>query len=268
MRFSTAHDYHIHSHLSLCSNDPGQTAQTIYDFARRQGYDSLCLTDHLWDGSVPGASEFYTPQDYAHVSQSLPLPKGDIPFYFGCETEFCGGRKLGLAREHFDLFDFVIIPVTHMHMTGFVRPVEVVTQRQMADLIPQRLEELLLLDLPWRKTGLAHLTDLAYPDCDREALLLMMDEGRMMRVFDQCAERGIGIELNAYCFTRWKEQPDVWLRLYRMAKKAGCLFYCGSDAHERAAMDKGTNIWPEVAEALELTESDRYRIGRGSGVDR
>ena len=35
-----------------------------------------------------------------------------------------------LSREHFDLFDFVVIPVNHMHMAGLVRAEGVDTPEQ------------------------------------------------------------------------------------------------------------------------------------------
>ena len=273
MNMFANHDYHIHTNLSSCCKDPTQTPDTILEYAVKNGYDSVCLTDHLWDSAVPGASKWYEPQNIEHVRKSLPFPKKDgIKVYFGCETEFCGGNKLGLARENFDLFDFVQIPINHMHMKGFVRPADVVSVEQMVQLIPQRLEELLELDLPWEKVGIPHLTTRhMFSEGDMESLLMGLDESRMMRIFDICAKRRIGIELNASCFEPrkdnpeiwpWKENPAAWLRLYKMAKKAGCLFYCGSDSHSSNRFEMNTikQYLTEVVEALELTENDRYII--------
>ena len=52
-------DMHIHTHLSLCSNDPAQTPATIIDKAVALGVTTLCITDHFWDEGVPGASDWY-----------------------------------------------------------------------------------------------------------------------------------------------------------------------------------------------------------------
>jgi histidinol phosphatase-like PHP family hydrolase len=143
------HDYHIHTFLSSCSKDPAQTPDAILEYAIRNDFDSVCLTDHLWDRAVPGASRWYEPLDLDNLRKSLPLPKNDkVKVFLGCETEFCGGKKLGLSRENFEQLDFVLIPINHMHMIGFVRPTNVVSIDQMIQLIPQRLEELLALDLP------------------------------------------------------------------------------------------------------------------------
>lgn len=61
MRFICDHDYHIHSGLSLCSDDPKQTPKAILDFSKANGFKKICLTDHYWDESVPkaGSVEFY-----------------------------------------------------------------------------------------------------------------------------------------------------------------------------------------------------------------
>lgn len=236
------------------------TPQRLLDHAVASGYDIVAITDHLWDSAVPGASEWYAPQDIDHVRQALPLPQHPgIDYLFGCETEYCGGTKLGLARAHFDLFDIVVIPVNHTHMIGFVRPPEITTEAQMAELIPERLEQLQALDLPWRKVGIAHLSaKIMFREGDVGRILALMDSARLARIFDRFASLGAGIELNAGTFAQWKENPDVWLKLYRLAKRAGCRFYCASDAHRVETMDSIGQILPEVVDALGLTEADRF----------
>ncbi len=57
MKYVIDHDYHIHSTLSSCCPDRDQTPQNIIKIAEEHGYASICLTDHFWDSSVPGASE-------------------------------------------------------------------------------------------------------------------------------------------------------------------------------------------------------------------
>ncbi len=256
------HDYHFHSTLSPCCHDPKHRPEVALAAAVEFGYEELCLTDHLWDADVPGASDDYRPLNIQHVRSALPLPQHEkVRFFHGCETEYCGGDKLGLARAHFDLFDFVVIPTTHMHMHGFVRPEHVTTEAQLVELYTERLEELLRLDLPWSKIGIAHLTTLhIFRKGDVGWIMRNLDEKRMMRVFDLFAQRGTGIELNASCLRNWEKDPDTWLRVYRMAKKAGCLFYSGSDAHSVENLALVRAIVPGVVDALGLSSNDRYII--------
>ena len=69
MKYIIDHDYHIHSHLSLCSKDPEQTNENILKYAKSRGLSSIVLTDHYWDSAVPGASNWYAQQNFDHISQ-------------------------------------------------------------------------------------------------------------------------------------------------------------------------------------------------------
>ena len=125
MKYKIDHDIHIHSELSLCSADPEQRKEDILRYAKREGLSTVCVTDHLWDRSVEGASEWYETQTVEHVSRILPLPgDGDVRFLFGCETEMRADMTIGISKERFNEFDFIIIPTTHMHMKEFTVPAD------------------------------------------------------------------------------------------------------------------------------------------------
>ncbi|MBO5369087.1 MAG: PHP domain-containing protein, partial [Clostridia bacterium] len=66
-------DLHIHSKLSSCSNDEDQTTERILLYAKENNLKTICITDHFWDENVTGASDWYKPQNLAHISASLPL---------------------------------------------------------------------------------------------------------------------------------------------------------------------------------------------------
>lgn len=258
--FSLLHDIHCHSYLSSCCHDKKCLAPAIFQQAKEWGYDTLCLADHLWDSDVPGPSEWYAPQDIAHVlsSNCRDMIPG-MRCLLGCETEYCGEGKLGLAREHFDLFDFVVIPPNHFHMKNFVRPEHIASPRQIADLFMDRLEEIGQLDIPHEKVGIAHITcGLIYKE-DPPQVFKLLDEKRMRSIFDVFAKKGDGIELNASSFTGWEEKPEI-LRPYQWAKEAGCKFYCASDSHSLAGYATVGERLPAIVEALGLTEEDRYIV--------
>ena len=88
MRYVYDHDFHIHSKLSSCSNDAGQTNERILQYAKQNNLKTVCLTDHFWDDAVEGASSWYKKQNWDHITQAKPLPQAEgIEFIFGCETE-------------------------------------------------------------------------------------------------------------------------------------------------------------------------------------
>ncbi len=260
MEFNYLHDLHCHSILSSCCSDERMTPANIVKHAEEHNYSAVCLTDHMWDSDVPGVSGWYESQNIAHVKQSLPMPTSNkLRVLFGCETEYIGGDKLGLARNHFDEFQFVVIPATHMHMKGFVRPKYIDDETKMAELVVTRLEQLITLDLPFRKIGIAHLTlKIMFEEGDVTKIFMQMDEKRLMRVFDFLAKAGAGIELNAGCLAPYVENPEAWLRPYRFAKKAGCKFYSCSDAHAYEKLDIIEKVMPDIVRELSLTEDDRY----------
>lgn len=263
MSFLLDHDLHIHSQLSSCSRDPEQTPARLLQYAQENHLSTICITDHYWDAVTDGASGWYRPQDFAHISAAKPLPQAEgVRFLFGCETEMDRHMQIGMPRERFDDFDFVIIPTTHFHMTSFTIPAEYTTPEQRAVFWLKKLNALLDMDLPFRKIGIAHLTCSLIFQESHELFLQTIDAlptAELEQVFRRAAEVGVGIELNAACLVFPPEEADTLLRPYRIAKEAGCKFYCGSDAHHPAELYPASHYASAIA-ALGLTADDQFRI--------
>lgn len=260
--FALDHDYHIHTTLSTCCHDPNMTPERLIPVCREEGRKEIVLTNHFWDALMPGADAWYGPQNLAHVRKILPLPEEtDILVHFGCETEFCGGKKIGISPESYDAFEFIIVPFDHLH-NHFSRPVDCTTPEQVAALYMDHFEDLLQLDLPWRKIGIAHLTcSLTYPGPRLHEVFEHMDAARLSRCFDFLAAKGAGVELNADCFKPgWETYRDTFLSVYRLAERSGCKFYCGSDAHALATLRTLRPNLAPVVEALGLTEAHRFYL--------
>ena len=263
--FKFDHDLHIHSQLSSCSRDPEQTPERILQYAKDQGLNTICLTDHYWDSAVEGPSKWYAPQNFEHISQAKPLPQSDgIRFLFGCETEMRKDMTIGIPPERFDDFDFVIIPTSHLHMEGFtIDLADCDSYEARARVWVAKLDALLNMDLPFHKIGIAH------PICplilrkDRASyldLLRSLKTEDLERLFTKAAALGVGIELNYGDMIFSDEEADVMLRPFRIAKACGCKFYFGSDAHHPAPFEKVRAIFERAAELLGLEESDKFRI--------
>ena len=262
MSFPIDHDLHCHSVLSSCSGDPAQSKERLLAHAKQYNYTVQCITDHLWDNLVPGASGWYRPQDVEHVKQNLPLPQDDrVRMVFGCETEYCGGKKLGLHPSHFDEFDMIVIPPNHFHMKDFVRPSCYDTEEKVADLLVERLEQLTELDLPWHKVGIAHLNGgLVFAEGDPYLVFHFVDEKRFRSVARKLAQLGAGIDLNCSCFRPgWRAHEDDALRMFRFAKEEGCKFYLASDAHSPGELDMVPQYAPEIVALLGLTEAHQWK---------
>ncbi len=266
MKYIIDHDYHIHSELSSCSNDPNQSTERILQYAKDNGLKKICITDHFWDERVEGASDWYAPQNFEHISSAKPLPSADgIEFLFGCETDMDKFFTVGVSPERYDEFDFIVIPTTHLHMTGFTLSEEdAQSDARRAELWVERFERLLSIDLPFHKIGLAHLACPLIRPSDRAAFLSVLDsipESDMRRLFSRAAELGCGIEIN-YCDMRFKDdEEDSVLRMFRIAKECGCKFYLGSDAHHPKTFDDTDRGFSRAIDLLGLEESDKFVIG-------
>ena len=261
MRFVIDHDLHLHSCLSSCSKDPGQTPEAILDYAVKSNYSKICLTDHFWDEKVPGASGWYAPQNFAHISASRPLPRHEgIEFLFGCETDMDKFFTLGISKERLQKFDFIIIPTSHLHMTGFTVEESLTSVKERANYYMERCHSLLDMDLPFEKIGLAHFTcTLMARNCQgvREDMLNCISDKEFKELFTKAAKTGIGIEINT---SLSDARNDAVLRPYRIAKDCGCKFYLGSDAHSRNDFSSAIDRFASMIDALELTENDKFHL--------
>lgn len=262
MKFKLDHDYHIHSQLSSCSSDPAQTAAYILQYGERNHYKSLCLTDHYWDERVPGASNWYAPQNTAHIMESLPLPQGEhTKFYFGCETEMDKYFHIGISPETIEKLDFVIIPTTHLHMDGFTIDECDDNLERRAELYVERLDKLLSMDLPFEKIGVAHLTcplmARKHPG-DHLIVLDSIEDSVYRELYGRMAKLGVGFELNFSISDCSAEDRERTLRPYRIAKEVGCKFYIGTDAHHNPGLDNAIERFTPIIDALDLQESDKF----------
>ena len=260
MKYIFDNDLHIHSELSLCSNDPAQNPTRILSYAEENDLKTICLTDHYWDETVPGASDWYKIQDYAHVAKALPLPKSDrVNFLFGVETDLDRNLTLGISRENFDKFDFVIIPTTHLHMNGFTCRGDESTEER-AKLWIERFDGVLDMDIPFHKIGIAHLTCTLMNRGHCEETLDLIPDSELDRLFRRAAEVGVGIELNFNSQFPEFSDPEKELRIYRHAKAMGCKFYFGSDTHHPAGLDAEKANAERIIDLLGLEEEDKFTL--------
>ncbi len=265
MRYVVDNDLHIHSGLSLCSDDPLQNAERILQYAKDNNLKTVCVTDHFWDETVDGASNWYKMQDYSHIAQIKPLPQTDgIKFLFGCETDLNCNLTAGISKDKCAEFQFIIIPTTHFHMKGFtLKEEELQSANTRAKAWVNRLDAVLNMDLPFHKVGIAHLTCGLIAPTKEEYLdtLRLIPESDMIRLFKKAAKLGVGIEINAFDMLFKYGGQDIVLRPYKIAKECGCKFYLGSDSHHPDFFDDALRAFNKAIDLLGLTEDDKFLPG-------
>ena len=266
MRYVTDNDLHIHTFVSPCSADPGMTPERILEYAHENGFRDVCVTDHFWDETVPGATPYIAEHEtYACLAKSLPLPQREgIRFMFGCECELDMRGTLSISRETFDKFDFVAIPINHFHMDGFTIAEEDFNRPdRVAALWVERFLHVLSMDLPFYKIGFAHLScELMVTSYRRGHIDVcnLISDDDLRRCFSLAASRGAGIELNFETFFDYSESELCELmRMYRVAKDEGCKFYFGSDAHHPEDLSRSKEKFERIVDLLDLAEDDKFR---------
>ena len=264
MKFQYDHDLHIHTQLSLCSGDPAQTPERILKYAIDEGLKTICLTDHYWDERIPCPADWYRQQNTAHIREALPLPQADgIRFMFGCETEMDKNFNIAITDEMIEALDFIIIPTTHLHMTGLTIDSKDDALERRAVLWAHRFEALLNRKLPENKVGIAHPTCSLMASAnltDHLKVLDMIPDSVYFDLFSGAAEKKIGIEINMVISNLSPEEQLGKLRPLFIAKEAGCKFYVGSDTHMEAKLGLPKKENMLAIEMLQLTEDDKFIV--------
>ena len=179
-------------------------------------------------------------------------PRSDGKWLF--KTEYFGAfpkAEVELVKKGYHLFHLQSITRWHKDEDTEAR----------ARLWVSRLDNLFAKDLPFKKIGIAHLTCGLFNNKSREdyiATLNLIPEAELERVFSKAAELGVGIELNQYDMNWRNGEEDAVLRIYRAAKRMGCKFYLGTDAHHPDAFEKSKTIFERAIDKLELTEDDKF----------
>lgn len=271
MRYVIDHDLHIHSYGSMCSQAPEQTPERILQYAADEGFSTICLTDHFWDETVPMPTggwgpDFYTSQNWAHITKQLPLPTREgIRFLFGAEVDMTLDGTIGVSAQRLEQMDFLLISISHFHCTDFtISAADAATAEGKAEALLRKLEWVLQRDLPWHKVGLAHLLGQKVsggdPDVHCEIIRLLQGE-RLTALFKKAAALGVGIELNTATFNFGSDaEREAVTGFYAHAKECGCKFCFGSDAHAPFQTEHHRQRAQAMADALELTEKDIFRL--------
>ncbi len=263
MKYIADHDFHIHSTVSPCCHDENQTPENILKYGKENGFKKICLTNHLWDEKVNSPARWHEKQRFSCLTQALPLPQGEnVEFLFGAEADMDYEYTVGVSEERYNELDFIVIPTTHLHLAGHTVKEKIQTPEEAAEHWVKRLEELLKKDLPWYKTGIAHLTCGHIFKGRTPEVVKLLDNNVLYNLFQKCSEKGVGIELNMKTLALSQEEKDILLRPYFIAKDCGCKFYLGSDSHKTEALKNAKENFEDIITKLDLKETDKFIIGK------
>lgn len=243
------HDFHIHTHLSLCA-DKSATAEAYAKIFKDIGLKKAGFADHFWDDTYENShaffekqvsqhdpARFYIPQNYEYLCKLKPeLEKvdfGDTQIFFGCETDYDPvNRRPAISCETAEKFDFVLMPNSHTHMMmplSYYEPYE-----KHIDYMIQIFEDTINSDVSKYITSMAHPFEAVCCLYDRHILMRLISDDTYKRLFEKLAKKGIAFEINVSCMNGKLPQEIVEsdeMRVYKLAKESGCMFTFGSDSH-------------------------------------
>lgn len=249
------HDIHVHTTLSECCSDLAATPERVIARAARLGIKTVGFANHFWDESIPGASTWYESQNLEHIltiRAQIPEDTHGVNVLVGCESEYCGDGVVGISREVAEQLDFVLLPMSHFHMTGFVvQQWQVANSRNVAELLVQRFREVIELGIA---NGIAHpFSPLGFKDSVDEIFGYISDE-TFQDCFGRAAELGVSIEIqpNMLPGSLGKEMEgfhdESFMRVLAIARDMGCMFHLGSDTHTLVGTGNTLKLKPYLDE--------------------
>ena len=262
------HDVHMHTYLSRCSNDPEFLPPAIIEKSKANGIKVLAFTDHFWDKTMPGwDNDFYRTQDFEHVQKihkMMPEKIEGINILFGCETEYCGNGLISISKETAAKFDHVLVPTNH-YLMDFANENNLTTPVQLAAELVKRFKEVLSFDVA---TGICHpFLPLGFMEIG-DKILNSMSREELDECFSMAKEKNVSIEINSCTFANNYDRgtdgftDDSFMRIFSIAKEAGCKFHFGSDAHSLSDIDRLQKL-EKYLDLLNITQEDihpRYRV--------
>ncbi len=232
-----SHDLHLHTHLSACCGDKeNMVVAKLLPQAVALGLKLVGFSDHVWMNQAIAPSPWYRPQDASQIQKLRDelAEMGSLPLRVsvGCEADMRAPAEFSITHDFAESMDHVLLSCSHFHMKNFVE--------QPADSSPRAVaEHLMRFFISGVKSGLA--TSIAHPflpigDVERlDAIIGSLSENELMDVLSLAAEHRVALEITRSFLPKENNERtfslETPLRILTLAKKAGCRFTFGSDAH-------------------------------------
>jgi histidinol phosphatase-like PHP family hydrolase len=243
-----SHDLHIHTYLSSCCQaKEEQRPAKIIKRAEEMGMKIIGFADHLWTNSALKPTLWYKEQDEKHIQQlredMRKCDASSVKVLIGCEADTVAPGKYSVTKEFADTLDFALLSCSHFHMKDLVE--------QPADSSPAGFAKHIL---SFFRAGITSgiPTSIAHPllpmgsEAIWEKAMETLSDNELFDAFALAKEHNVALEITlSYLPPEMKGQEgtSLWsietpIRLLTLAKKAGCFFTCGSDAHNAKAQEQ------------------------------
>lgn len=247
------HDLHIHTYLSACCAAKAEMQPgLILRRAEEMGLATVGFSDHVWVNPAIAPMDWYKPQDASQIQrlrQDLAaLPPSPVRVSVGVEADTVAPGRFGLTPEFAATLDHVLLACSHFHMKGFVEQPAENTPASVGRHLVKFFRSAVTSGLP---TAIAH----PFLPCgfmpQFAAAIAAITDAAFTDAFGLAAEHHVALEITA-AFLPPAEAPawtlDTPARFLDLARRAGCRFTFGSDAHSAAYQRR----LPQLAELIRL----------------
>lgn len=258
------HDLHIHTGLSACcSAKDEQQPEKILQRAAEMGLKTVGFSDHLWVNPEITPCGWYLPQGAGQIIRLREMlanqPDYGVRISVGCEADMNAPGCFGLTRDFAATLDHVLLSCSHFHMKGFVQQPEDESSHSVGRHLLAFFRSGVISGLP---TSIAH-PFIPFGRIDRfsEIIATLPDE-ELLDAFGLAAENNVALEITTVFLPktdpeteqlRWSMETPA--RLLSLAKKAGCRFTLGTDAHNAAGQRHIFDLAP-LLQAANLGKQD------------
>ena len=261
------HDLHVHTNLSLCAKD-GVEAGDYISFCEKEGIEVIGFSNHLYLDRVLKKRGY----DETGLNRALRLKDEinelrkttDVKILFGCEVENYFGQSPSLDPADAGHFDYILIAASHI--------LNAKNEYKNYDLsTPDKLRKM-VVDQFVRACGLNY----SVPTCichplypilspDEQEVVDGISDKELEELFLLAKEKNKAIEVHSCLYrngTKLNDHgvSDSYIRLLSIAKKCGCKFSFGSDAHRTSDFSGKHVLLHTAARLAGITEKDMWEI--------
>jgi histidinol phosphatase-like PHP family hydrolase len=249
----------VHTYLSTCCMAKEQQRPAeILSLAEEMGVRTIGFSDHLWANPDIPPSDWYRPQGKGQISKlraDLDGVSTGIRVLVGCEADMIAPGKFGITREFAEELDFVLLSCSHFHMKGSVAQPASTAPRDVARHMLEFFRSGVSSGLA---TSIAHpLLPCGFYDKFDEAVETISDT-EFLDAFGLARDHGVAIEITTAflpAFSQSQFSIDTPARFLSIARKAGCKFTFGSDAHSPERQERLPELIA-IIEAVGVEEND------------
>ena len=258
-------DTHIHTPASKCCFDPEQTVANVAERLAARGFRLIAITDHVWVNPDIPPNAWYARHDGTELLQTVRSIRNvhfPLKVLASCEADMQAPGRYGITDEFAEQLDYVSLATDHFQLRDFVQQPSAETPEAIAETMLAFFDDA----VRWGKAQV--LLHPLFPNSYQnfyDAVVDSISDARFLDSLGPCAEKKLALEINIGILNCGIDKGafhlESLLRVFSLAKKAGCLFTIGSDAHNAEHFthyDRGEDF----IQRLGLTSADLHPIVR------